>query len=111
MGWPGHTGQASWAALSQTVNTKFIWGALGFANSSQLLLRRLSVGRCAVSSCLTASGLTKPEGWLPALYAVKVGRPLWLRIASAMIDRAEFPVHKNSTLYRTGKSLVFTGSL
>ena len=67
MGWPGHTGHISWAALSQTVKTKFIFGAPGFANSSQLLLRKPSVGRCANSIILSASGRTTPEGWLPAL--------------------------------------------
>ncbi len=44
IGWPGHTGQTSLAALSQTVNTKSICGAPGFANSSQLLLRKPSTG-------------------------------------------------------------------
>src|ERR1700737_2450562 len=37
LGCPGQTGQASLAALSQTVNTKSIRGAPGGANSSQLL--------------------------------------------------------------------------
>ena len=36
--------------------------------------------------------------WLPALYAVKFGRPRKFKIASAMIDRAEFPVQRNRTL-------------
>jgi hypothetical protein len=35
----------------------------------------------------------------PALYAVKVGLPFLFRMASAIIERAEFPVHKNKTLY------------
>jgi hypothetical protein len=47
-----------------------------------------------------ASGRTTPDGWLPALYAVKFGIPLRFMIASAMIERAEFPVHKNNTLKR-----------
>ena len=34
MGCPGHTGQVSPAALSQTVNTKSMTGAPGAANSS-----------------------------------------------------------------------------
>jgi hypothetical protein len=34
--WPGQKGEISFAALSQTVNTKSILGASGFANSSQL---------------------------------------------------------------------------
>ena len=45
MGWPGQTGQISLAALSQTVKTKFILGASGFANSLQLLLRNPSAGK------------------------------------------------------------------
>src|ERR1700733_12339669 len=98
MGWPGHSGQVSLAALSQTVNTKSIFGAPGFANSSQLLLRRPAVGRRAFPICFSACGLTIPVGWLPALYAVKFGLPLKLRIASPKIDRAEFPVHRNKTL-------------
>ena len=34
IGWPGHTGHASAAALSQTVNTKSNSGAPALANSS-----------------------------------------------------------------------------
>ena len=98
IGWPGHTGHTSFAALSQTVKTKSRLGAPGCANSSQLLLRSPVVGKCAASSCRNASGRTVPVGWLPALYPVKCGWPLWFRTASAMMERAEFPVHKNSTL-------------
>src|SRR5271156_2187445 len=54
MGWPGQIGQTSFAALSQTVNTKFISGAPRPENSSQLLLREFSVGRFAAISCLRA---------------------------------------------------------
>ena len=61
MGWPGQIGQAS--------------PAPGFANSSQLLLRSLSVGNRAPSNTLIASGRIFPVGWLPALYAVKFGGP------------------------------------
>jgi hypothetical protein len=95
---PGHSGQVSLAALSQTVNTKSILGAPGRVNSSQLLLRRPLAGIPARASSLSASGRTVPEGCLPALKAVKAGLPLKLRMASAMIERAEFPVHRNSTL-------------
>ena len=35
IGWPGQTGQASAAALSQTVNTKSNFGSPALANSSQ----------------------------------------------------------------------------
>jgi len=75
MGWPGQTGHTSFAALSLTVNTKSRCGAPGFANSSQLLLRSLSVGNRAPSNTLIASGRIFPVGWLPALYAVKFGGP------------------------------------
>ena len=40
IGWPGQTGQASPAALSQTVKTKSMRGAPGAANSSQLFERK-----------------------------------------------------------------------
>ena len=43
-GWPGQYGQASPAALSQTVNTKSITGASGPANSSQDFERSPSMG-------------------------------------------------------------------
>jgi hypothetical protein len=41
-------------------------------------------------------------GWLPALKALNFPRPRRLRLTSAIIDRAEFPVQRNST---------FSGSL
>ena len=50
MGCPGHTGQTSFAALSQTVKTKSSGGAPGCANSSQLLLRGPLAGMWASSS-------------------------------------------------------------
>ena len=90
--------QTSCAALSQTVNTKSILGASGLANSSQLLLLKPVIGMCAASSCLSASGGTAPDGWLPALYAVNRGSPLTFINPSAMIDRAELPVQRNSTI-------------
>ena len=43
MGWPGQIGQASVAALSQTVKTKSMCGASGSENSRQSLLRNPSV--------------------------------------------------------------------
>src|SRR5580693_10455055 len=92
-------GQTSFAALSQTVKTKSSLGAAGWANSSQVLLRRPAVEICAISSCFRASGRSAPEAWLPALKAVNRGPPLWFRIASAMMERAEFPVQRNKTLY------------
>jgi hypothetical protein len=45
-----------------------------------------------------ASGRTTPDGWLPALKALKFGKPLRFMIASAIIERAEFPVQRNNTL-------------
>jgi hypothetical protein len=98
MGCPGHIGHTSFAALSQTVITKSKCGASGFTNSSQLLLRKPVVGSLAFSICRSAVGWILPLGWLPALKAVKFGEPLLLRIASAMMDRAEFPVQRNRTL-------------
>jgi hypothetical protein len=83
------------------VNAKSICGAPGNANSFHDLLRNPSVEIPAISSCFNASGRGVPVGLLPALYAVNVP-PIfiarWFRIASARIDRAEFPVHKNKTL-------------
>jgi hypothetical protein len=55
-------GHISWAALSQTVKTKSIFGAPGLANSSQLLLHKPSVGQLAISISFSASGRTTPEG-------------------------------------------------
>src|SRR3984885_4462499 len=98
IGWPGQTGHTSFAALSQTVKTKSKCGASGLANSSQFLLRSPPVGRCAISSWRSAAGCTAPFARLPALYAVKFGKPFRLSIASAMIERAEFPVQRNKTL-------------
>src|SRR6266508_2585671 len=57
---------------------------------------------CAASICFKASGRTTPEGWLPALNALKTERPLKFRMASAMIDRAELPVQRKRTLYCVG---------
>ena len=62
MGWPGHTGHTSPAALSQTVRTKSICGASGLANSSQFLLRYPSVGMRNDSSVSRANGFTLPFG-------------------------------------------------
>jgi hypothetical protein len=44
------------------------------------------------------AGMYAPFGRLPALYAVKFAAPLRFMMASAMMERAEFPVHKNKTL-------------
>src|ERR1700739_1475191 len=76
IGWPGHTGQTSLAALSQTVNTKSSLGVPAREYSSQELLCNPLCGTCPASNCRSVSGRTVPEGWLPALYATKLGRPL-----------------------------------
>ncbi len=98
MGWPGQNGHTSLAALSQTVKIKSRGGESAPENSSQDLLRSPCVGKCASSSCLSASGRTNPLGWLPALKAVKFWRPLRFMMASAMMDRAELPVQRKSRL-------------
>ncbi len=59
---------------------------------------------------MTASGRTEPDGWLPALYAVKFGQPLWFMRASAMIERAEFPVHRNKTLKCPGNGILLVAA-
>ena len=97
-GWPGQTGHTSFAALSQTVKTKLRFGAPGFANSSQLLLRSPPWAGEPLRVASAPRDEQIPAGWLPALYAMKLGRPLRFRMASAMIERAELPVHRNSTL-------------
>jgi hypothetical protein len=55
------------------------------------------------SSSANARGCTAPFGWLPALKALNLPLARWFRIDSARMLRAEFPVHKNKTLY--GRSL------
>ena len=62
MGCPGHKGQTSFAALSQTVKTKSSEGESGLENSSQDLLRKFTVLKPAFSICAMASGRTEPEG-------------------------------------------------
>ena len=56
MGLPGHIGQTSPAALSQTVKMKSRWGAPGAANSSQLLLRSPSDGSFMRSTVRSRGG-------------------------------------------------------
>jgi hypothetical protein len=45
-----------------------------------------------------ANGFTCPVGWLPAENALKRTRPASFISPSAMMERAEFPVHTKSTL-------------
>ena len=67
---PAIAGQASPAALSQTVMIMSICGASGAANSSQFLLRsRAGVEAESSPPGSAAIGCTLPLGWLPALKA------------------------------------------
>src|SRR5262245_48781242 len=97
-GCPGHTGHVSPAALSHTVKMKSIRGASGVANTVQLFEAKPLVGSPKRSSSSSASRCTSPFGRLPAENALNRPSPSLLRIASAIMDRAEFPVHKKSTL-------------
>ena len=115
-GWPGQKGQTSPAALSHTVMTKSMCGASAVANSSQVLLRRPSVEIPTDSSVFSARGLDCwfSRGLLPAENALKRPWPMWLRMASARMLRAELWVHKNKTLTgfsSLGESLWLVGSL
>ena len=55
----------------------------GEMSGFQLLERRWVHSSCGMAACAVR---------------FKVGAPLWLRMASAMMERAEFPVHRNRTL-------------
>src|SRR6185312_2725434 len=98
MGLPGQTGQASPAALSQTVKMKSKSGAPGLANSSHDLDRNSDTAKPRPRNSLRVLGFTSPLGWLPALQARNPGPPTLFKIASAIMDRAELPVHRNRTL-------------
>jgi hypothetical protein len=82
----------------------------GDANSSEPLLRKPVAGHPADSSKRVAFGLTRPVGWLPAVNARKFGLPLLFKMASAKMERAEFPVQRNSTLYIAFTLGRFSGS-
>src|SRR6185312_630478 len=99
---PNQTGQVSPAALSQTVITKSMVGAPSLANSSHDLLRKPSAGQPRLVANAAAIGCTSPAGWLPALNASKRPWPSTFSNASAMMLRAELPVHRNSTRYGCG---------
>jgi hypothetical protein len=82
-------------------------GASGPVNSSQLFERNPSVGNPRPASSFAAlRGAARPWAWLPALNAVKRPAPSWFEQAFAMIERAELPVHRNSTVDLT---LSFSG--
>src|SRR3546814_784529 len=91
-------GHVSPAALSQTVKMKSKRGAPGCENSSQLFERRPAVSNPSSSRRESACGWTSPLGKLPALKARKHPSPSRFSSASAKIERALFPVHRNSTL-------------
>ena len=97
-GWPGHTGQTSAAALSQTVNTKSSLGASRRENSSHDFERNPSVGYLSWFNRSSAKGCTWPLGMLPALYSLNLPALKWLTTVSAMIERAELCVHRNKML-------------
>src|SRR5215472_7517565 len=107
-GRPGHTGQTSPAASSQTVMTRSITGAPCAANSSQPLLRRPIVEMCCLASVSSAKGLGPASGVLPAEKARKRPLPMSFRSASAMMLRTELCVQINSTLNdRSGTTQTF----
>jgi hypothetical protein len=55
--------------------------------------------------------LISPLGWLPAENARNLPFPSRFRIASAMIERAELPVQRNSTLKVRSELLMVRGQL
>jgi hypothetical protein len=98
IGCPGHVGQVSPAASSQSVKAKSNIGASGVTNSFQFLDRKPSVGQPKAATALSANGLTAPFGWLPAEKALKRPAPNFRRMLSAMIERALLPVQRKRTL-------------
>ena len=105
---PRYPNAPSWAGQAPLAN--FLGGVVahgkhkihrrsaGLRELVPVLLRASAVGRFAASSSSNASGRTLPEGWLPALQAVKRGLPQRFIMASAVIVRAEFAVHRKRTL-------------
>jgi hypothetical protein len=73
-------------------------GAPGLASSLQDFERKPVTSYPSPLSSVSVCGLTSPFGWLPALQARNRPAPTLFRIASAMIERAELPVQRNSTL-------------
>src|SRR5262249_1483739 len=85
IGWPGQKGEASPAALPQTVKTKFKGVAPGPLNSRQLFERTALTSKFILRRRSSAYGCRRPVGLLPAEWARKCPRPSRLRMASAMI--------------------------
>src|SRR5262249_1304030 len=97
IGWPGHTGQISPAALSQTVKAKSSGGAPGFANSFHDFERKPDVSEPRLCNSWIVCRFPRALGWVPGVEAWNLPAPSLFRMASAMIERAELPVHKKRT--------------
>jgi hypothetical protein len=69
------------------------------ANSSQLFDRKSSVSYFSSFSTSSVNGCTTPLGWLPALKPRNRPLPHRFMAHSAIMLRAELPVHRNRTLY------------
>jgi hypothetical protein len=80
------------------VKTKSIFGEPGVANSSHDFERAKGVSSFRFFRSSMANGWTSPLGWDPAENALKRSPPSLPRMASARIERAEFPVQRNRTL-------------
>ena len=98
IGWPGHSGQASPAALSQTVKTKSSCGAPGAANSAQDFERSADDVVVELAQQIERARIDLSFGLAAGVKARNFPRPARLRIASAMIERAELPVQRKRTL-------------
>src|SRR5262249_3699904 len=83
-------------------------------NSSQFLLRSASVGNRFFFRSSFANGFTFPVGCDPAENALKRDAAMAFSMTSAMIERAELPVQRNSTLNvwlcSIADSVLFPGS-
>lgn len=91
---PKNTGQASPAALSQTVMTK---SGDSSACTSLDLLKSPSVAMSARCRACRLSGFTSPLGWLPALNACMPAGARWLNSASDKMLRQLLAVQRNRT--------------
>ncbi len=78
--------------------TKSTRGASGPVNMSHDLQCSAETSWPSARSLASTSGIGASAGADPAEYARKRSPPTRARIASAMIERAEFRVHRNSTL-------------
>src|SRR5580698_4283041 len=92
----GNIGQLC-LALSQTVTTRSIGSCMTAATSFGC---RPSVGKCANLRASRALSATLGCGLMPADIARTYSPRSALRIASAICERQEFPVHSTSTVLR-----------